>query len=179
MHSEETRGTSHHKLYVDEYIGAGILGIMTILLFVQVFSRFILQNSLSWSEELSRYMFIWMNFLLLGIVTLRGEHIAIDVLTSKLKGGVKKIAMQFVIIACFIVNIILLVFAIQIATTLFQLGQTSAALQLPMWVVYSALPFGLVLCCLRMLQTSGQIWLGTSPLLDDNLELELAERTQS
>ena len=36
--------------------------VMTVLIFVQVIMRYVLQSSLSWSEELARYLFIWMAY---------------------------------------------------------------------------------------------------------------------
>lgn len=172
MFTESSRDGRHNRLYLEEYVGAGLLAIMTIILFVQVFFRFALQNSLSWSEELARYIFIWLNFWMLGVVTLRGEHIAIDMLTSKFSGYTRKIAVQIVIGICIILNLVLIYFGLELAIVQRELGQTSAALQIPKWIVYSALPVGLIIATIRSIQTSIQEWKGTSVLWRSSSEDE-------
>ena len=53
--------------WLNQYLEEALLGIfliaMTLIMGIQVFSRYVLQTSLSWSEELTRYLFIWSGFL--------------------------------------------------------------------------------------------------------------------
>ena len=46
-----------------------LLGAMTLIMGVQVFSRYVLGASLSWYEELTRYLFVWAGFLSVGYCT--------------------------------------------------------------------------------------------------------------
>ena len=66
-----------------------IMAAMTINVLWQVFSRFILQNPSSFTEELARYMLIWVGILGASYVAGQKMHLAIDLLPSKLKGIIK------------------------------------------------------------------------------------------
>ena len=48
---------------LEEYFLVFCLGFMVLLVFVQVVMRYIFQNSLSWSEELARYLFLWLSWI--------------------------------------------------------------------------------------------------------------------
>ena len=59
-----------------------ILGSLVVIMFIQVFCRYVLNNSLSWSEELTKYLFVWMTFLG-GALCLRDKiHIGVDYFVS-------------------------------------------------------------------------------------------------
>ncbi|MGO1480530.1 MAG: TRAP transporter small permease [Brachybacterium sp.] len=143
---------------IEEIIGAGLMIAMVLILFVQVISRFVFSNSLSWSEELARYMFIWMIYLCLGSVTIRSEHIVIDVLILRLKPAARRIAETVTLVVAFALNLLILWVAADIAWTFMQLGQTSAALSLPMAMVYAALPVGMLIATLRTVQMIARLW---------------------
>ena len=59
--------------YLDEYLEEFLMVIfliaMTLIMGIQVFSRYILGMSLSWSEEITRYLFIWSAFLSVSLYT--------------------------------------------------------------------------------------------------------------
>lgn len=49
--------------YLEETILLILLVLMTCIMGIQIVSRYVFQNSLTWSEELVRYMFVWSAFL--------------------------------------------------------------------------------------------------------------------
>ena len=49
--------------YLEEIILVILLICMTLILGLQIVSRYVFRNSLSWSEELVRYMFVWSTFI--------------------------------------------------------------------------------------------------------------------
>jgi C4-dicarboxylate transporter DctQ subunit len=149
---ERTRATP------EEILGAGLMIAMVIILFIQVISRFVFSSSLSWSEELARYMFIWMIYLCLGSVALRGEHIVIDVLILRMGPRLRRSVLTLALLIAFALNVLVLWTATDIALVFQQLGQTSPALSLPMWLVYAALPVGMLISAVRTVQTGIRLW---------------------
>lgn len=151
---------------IEEILGAVLMMGMVIILFIQVIARFGFSSSLSWSEELARYMFIWMIYLCLGSVTLRGEHIVIDVVILRMKPRMRRVFRTIALIIAFALNMMVLWVAADIAIILQQLGQTSAALSLPMWLVYGALPVGMLIAALRTVQAIVCLWREDAENLD-------------
>ncbi len=135
------------------YICVVLMSFMTVLIFVQVFMRYVMHNSLTWSEELARYIFIWLIYLGISYGAKIMKHIKIDAAL----GLFPKAARPYVVI---LGDILFLVFAIFIVYTSWgvvqkqiKLGQTSPALHVPMWIVYLAPTVGFALTTIRQIQT--------------------------
>lgn len=143
---------------VEEYVGGFLLALMTVLVFVQILARYVLGSSLAWSEELARYAFIWLIFLTLGAVVVNAQHIIIDAVTSRLPNRLMRWWEQVLMLVSLVLNGVFIVFGAILVVRMAGLGQTSAALQIPMWVVYAALPLGLVLASIRTVQAMVTLW---------------------
>lgn len=62
-------------------VGAGLcMALITGIMVVQVFARYVLGDSLIWAEELCRYLLIWQTFLVLGVAYSRGDFVSLDFL---------------------------------------------------------------------------------------------------
>ncbi|SBV93348.1 Tripartite ATP-independent periplasmic transporter DctQ component [uncultured Alphaproteobacteria bacterium] len=61
--------------------GLLMFGMMTII-FSQVVARYVFHQSLSWSEEVGRYVFVWITFLGLAAAFKSGSHVALDLLVK-------------------------------------------------------------------------------------------------
>jgi len=73
-------------------ITAGLLiGAITVLVTVQVFARYVLNNTPPWSEELCRYLFVWVSFLGACIAMRRAGHLGVDSLVVRLPVGVREV----------------------------------------------------------------------------------------
>lgn len=142
--------------WLDEHIEEALIYffslIMVIVIAVQVFARYIMNDSLSWSEELARYCFIWLVYLGVSIAVRKELHMRIEVAFLIVKGKGK-------IILSMIGNFLFLVFAVigmmygyEIAVRILNWGETSPALHLPIGLVYLAGPVGLGLTAIRLIQ---------------------------
>ncbi|PYZ92190.1 TRAP transporter permease DctQ [Salipaludibacillus keqinensis] len=126
--------------------------IMVVAIALQVFMRHVMNSSLSWSEELARYCFIWLVYIGISYGVKKQRHIKVDVMLLLLKDKGK-------IILNIISNVIFLSFAIfvvvygyDISRQLLGWGQTSPALHIPMGFVYLATPVGMALTSIRIIQ---------------------------
>ncbi|SFK17106.1 TRAP-type C4-dicarboxylate transport system, small permease component [Halobacillus dabanensis] len=125
--------------------------IMVSVIFLQVAMR-VSGNSLSWSEELGRYCFIWLVYIGISYGVKKQRHIKVDVMLLLLKGKAK---LTLAIIA----NLLFLFFSLyvvvngyDIASQLLSFGQQSPALNIPMGLVYMATPVGFALTAIRLVQ---------------------------
>ena len=75
------------KKWIDRFNGA-LLGLMFITTFFQVLARNIFYFPSMWTEELARYLFVWIVFLGAATLMENEEHIKIDLLSVRLSGRV-------------------------------------------------------------------------------------------
>lgn len=61
-----------------------MFAVMVIVIFAQVIMRYVFSNSLSWSEELGKFLFVWLSWFGISIGARRGEHIKITMFTDRL-----------------------------------------------------------------------------------------------
>ena len=64
--------------HVEEFFMIPLIFAMSIIIFIQVVCRYVFQNSLTWSEEMARYMFVWLVYFSVSYTARREKHIRID-----------------------------------------------------------------------------------------------------
>lgn len=132
------------KVYLDsilKWIIVVIMAAMTINVLWQVFSRFILQTPSSFTEELARFMLIWIGLLGASYVAGQKMHLAIDLLSTKLKGKSKVFLELFIQSMIFLFALfVMVVGGIRLVYITLHLEQISAAMQVPLGYVYTVLP---------------------------------------
>jgi TRAP-type C4-dicarboxylate transport system permease small subunit len=69
---------------VVEWLIAALVAVMVVVGFLQIANRFVLNISLSWSEELQRYMHIWIVFLAIPVGYRRGAHLGMNMLLERM-----------------------------------------------------------------------------------------------
>lgn len=137
--------------HIEELLLTIFSSIMVAVIFVQVVMRQ-LDNSLSWSEELARYCFIWLVYLGISYGVKKQRHIKVDVVLVMLnqKG---KVILNIISNVLFVVfSVFVIYYGYDIATKLMAFGQKSPALQIPMGLVYMATPIGMGLTFIRLIQ---------------------------
>jgi TRAP-type C4-dicarboxylate transport system permease small subunit len=132
------------RVGIDRLLGAVIsvlMAAMVLNVLWQVFTRFVLKNPSSFTEEGARYMMIWVGLLGSAYASGKKSHLALDLITAKLQGGRKRASEIFI-------HSLVLVFATtvliggggRLVWIQLSLGQQSAALQLKLGYVYLAVP---------------------------------------
>lgn len=115
-------------------------GLMLLLVFGQVITRYVFNYTPSFGEELARYLFVWVVFLSLPLVAKYGGHMAIETLTSRVHGA----TLKFLNIMADLFTIVFLSIMVWcgIEMVMRTSYQTSPAMMIPMSWVYSVIPFG-------------------------------------
>lgn len=132
------------KLKIDKIIEYILMGLLTLMVFNvswQVFSRFILGDPSSWTEELTRYSLIWLGMLGAGYVTGKKMHLAIDYFANKTKEPIRTNIEIFIhtTVLLFALTVMVVGGTNLVGLTLY-LEQISASLQIQLGYVYLALP---------------------------------------
>jgi TRAP-type C4-dicarboxylate transport system permease small subunit len=118
-----------------------IMAGMTLNVLWQVFSRFVLQTPSSFTEELARFMLIWIGILGAGYVAGQKMHLAIDLLLTKLRGRSKIFLELFIQVVILLFSLFVMVIGgIRLVYITLTLEQISAAMQVPLGYVYTVLP---------------------------------------
>ena len=119
---------------------------------VQIIARVFFQ-ALPWSEEVVRYLLVWSTFIGAGCVYKRGGHINVTFIQDMFKGSSKKFVQLLVHVLCAAFFAIALYFGIKYMGK--QAGQLSAALRMPMNLMYMAIPVG---CGIMLLHAVNSIF---------------------
>ena len=138
----------------------------SILLFVNVILRYAFLSALSWAEEVTMYLIVWLVFVG-GSVTLRTfGHISIDLLPTALSPGRARRLKLFVYSAMLVFFAAFFYYSGVHTLRVMATGQLTPVLEAPMWLTYLAMPVGSLLMGLR----TAQILLRTfSDASDDGL----------
>lgn len=128
------------------------LSLMSIIIFFQVVMRYGFQASLSWSEEIARYLFIWLIYIGISYGVKKNAHVAVTVLDFVLSKKAKALMHLFTTLIFFAFSCVTLYYGKAVCSLIMRLGQHAAATDLPMWIVYAAVPTGFALTCIRLIQ---------------------------
>lgn len=134
---------------IDLYLGyvlALIMGIMVINVLWQVFTRFVMGAPSSFTDELARYLMIWVGVLGAAYISGKRMHVAIDILPNRLSKEkqvqLKKFVNFIIILFCFGA---LVVGGLRLVYITYILDQHSPALQIPLALVYLIIPISGIL----------------------------------
>lgn len=142
-----------------EFVLVCLMGISVLNVLWQVATRFILKNPSSYTEEIARFLLIWIGLLGAAYGIGKKIHLAIDVLKQRLPGKqrlrIDILINSFVILFAVMVMIIGGIYLVNLT---FELHQISAALQLKLGYVYLAVPLsGMLMSFYSLLNIAGLV----------------------
>jgi len=125
-----------------------LLGVsMTATVILQVFCRYILNHSLFWSEELARYLLVWLTFIGATVAYRRNMHPGVDFLFKRLDRKHRDRIRQIVHLISLLFFVVMVWYGCTFAY--FIRVQTTPALSLPKWLIFSIIPISGVLFSLH------------------------------
>jgi C4-dicarboxylate transporter, DctQ subunit len=150
--------------HIEEWLIASLIAIATLIIFVAVVHRYasgipFLQDAalainMSWAQELCIYLFVWMAKFGAAYGVRTGIHVGVDVLINRLGERNRALFVYFGLFAGALFTGIIGFLGAKLVLGIYETGQTSADLELPMWLVYLAIPLGSFLMCFRFLQVA-------------------------
>jgi C4-dicarboxylate transporter DctQ subunit len=150
--------------FIENAIVTAALGIMIVVIFLQIVLRYFsaelpieavrdaAQFLLPWSEEVARYCMIWAVFIGAGMGAKTGVHVGVDALVRLLPPGVTKYAVIFSGLCSTAFCLALTGLGIVLLNVMWDTGQVSPALEMPMVYAYLAVPVGGLLTAMRFFQ---------------------------
>lgn len=138
-----------------------VTGLLSITFFIswQVIYRYIITQFIEragaavWTEELSRYIFIWISYLAVSTAIRRRSSIRVDILYDKLSPQWQRISWIVVESLFFCLTAVIAWFGWGQIERLLQYPQYTTAVRIPYLIPYLILPFGFGLMCLRLVES--------------------------
>jgi TRAP-type C4-dicarboxylate transport system permease small subunit len=139
-------------LWVDTVLKAVMVALLVVLIIavgVNVFGRFVLNQSLAGTDELSRFLFIWVIFLGAALAHLHREHIAVTLFVERMPQGLQRAAVVLQELVILTVVVALLLSARQVIAIS---PGSSPLLDVPLTWINASVPFAAVVMGVVTLQ---------------------------
>jgi C4-dicarboxylate transporter DctQ subunit len=156
--------------HLEEWLIAFLMGGATIVIFVAVVHRYasgipwpalqdwLLTINMSWAQELCIYMFVWMAKFGAAYGVRTGIHVGVDLLVKQLPERIGKKVILFGLLAGALFTGVVGTFGAKFVWAIAHTDQVSPDLELPVWIVFLAIPCGSYLMCYRFLQVAWGFW---------------------
>lgn len=155
--------------YVAAVIGIALL-IITLILTVNVVGRYGFGVSLTFGEELATYTIIWITFVGSGICVKKGIHVSVDAFINFMPVSLKKIFIIFGQLMGLAFSAMLVYIGVKICVIVSASGQLSAAMRIPMFIAYAAIPVGAFYMLVEYMRTVLDMAINGIPADDDDLD---------
>ncbi len=142
--------------HVEDWMAIALFWVLAFIVFLQFFTRYVLNNSLSWTEEIARYLLMVLVFVGGAMVVRRNTNIAVELVQNVMRDGtLKRLLIGAVEVTKLVFIGLLAWFSVLITERMHNLYMT--VFDWPMSLVYGGIAIG----CFMMLFRQGQIvWRG-------------------
>lgn len=140
---------------IERFIGRALAALFSATILVvclQVIGRYVLETPSSATEEIARFLLIWLGMLSMVYAFVMRMHVGVDLISAKLSASANRNLSRLIWALCAVFALAVLVYGggrlVNITATL---GQSSPALGLPMWTIYTILPISGIIVALYAL----------------------------
>ena len=150
--------------HLEEWLITFLIAAATLVIFFAVVHRFLsgipviqdytVRLDVSWAQELCIFMFVWMAKFGAAYGVRTGIHVGVDVIVRKLTGQPQKLLVLFGLLSGALFTAIVAALGANFVWHMAHTDQTSADLEVPMWIVYLCVPLGSSLMSYRFLQVA-------------------------
>ncbi len=131
--------------------------------FARSMFKFVNSLKMTWAQEACIYLFVWMAKFGAAYGVRTGIHVGVDILAERLTGNKRRLITTIAMSGGVLFTAILTWIGTDFVYHVRNGGQTSPDLEMPMWIIYLAVPLGSALMCFRFIQalhlflTTGEI----------------------
>ena len=137
----------------EEYMILILFPAMVIVVFVATLARYLDLFPMFWGEELARYIMVYLAYTGAGLAMKTGSHISVQFLVDRIKSVKIRFVFDFLNLALLLFfTSSITIMMISIIRKLIAMNQTSPALFIPIWIMYAAVPYGMILVSIRAVQ---------------------------
>lgn len=156
---------------IEEALVVILMIVMCGIIFLATISRFTNLFIISWAEELARYCMIWVIFIGVTIAAQNGEHYCVEALSMFLPKRILNVIR--VICTVFVVgfNLVAAYYGVFILRYQIEGAQITPSLNWPMWIIYLAIPVGLILMAVQYAYHTYMVLKGKA--VDESMEVEV------
>jgi C4-dicarboxylate transporter, DctQ subunit len=137
---------------LEEFLIASFMAAATLITFTAVMMRYTTGSGISWAQELTIYLFIWMAKFGAAYGVRTGIHIGVDFLVNWVRPSIRRMMIMIALSLGMIFTGAIAFFGARWVIFIYGTGQVSPDLEMPMWIIYLAIPFGSGLMFYRFLQ---------------------------
>jgi TRAP-type C4-dicarboxylate transport system permease small subunit len=138
------------------YTLVAVVAAMTVIIILQVFLRYLFLFSLSWSEEVARYLMIWASFLGASLAVKYGFHIGVEFVVNQIPEKRRKIIMLAAKVSMLFFLVFFTIGGFQVAWAV--RDQDSPALLFSMFFAYVSAPVGGIFMIIHLLNSMVEDW---------------------
>jgi TRAP-type C4-dicarboxylate transport system permease small subunit len=140
--------------YFEESCLIIFFAFMTLMNFANVLSRYLLNMSISASEELIICIFVWMSMFGAATAYKRGAHFAMGLLAESAGPKFRRILTLLAAICSLIMIAVLFYYSFDMIQSQIASGQRTAALRMPVYYQGLAIPIGCIMIAIRVVQSA-------------------------
>jgi TRAP-type C4-dicarboxylate transport system permease small subunit len=132
----------------NQWLVIALMATMATLVFVNVVSRYVFNDSIIWVEEFTQYQMIWITYLGAGLALREGRHVAVDLVETVLPRAWRRPVRIGIGLAMLAFLVAIGVLGFQIAA--FTWNQETPVMNIPTGVPYLGVPIGALVCALHL-----------------------------
>jgi C4-dicarboxylate transporter DctQ subunit len=148
---------------IEEGLIALILGVMTVLTFVQVVLRYVFNSGLDWQLESNYYLFAWLVMIGISYCVRVRAHIGVDAAVQLLPPGPRRAVGILVLLLALTYTLLMMYGSFEYIRRLYIINVEAEDIPIVTWKLSLCLPLGFVFLFIRLLEMGWRIFTGQSP----------------
>lgn len=160
---------------VEFFLNMLLYAFILIIIFIEVFARYVLKSSVVWAEETAIYAFIWLSYLSMARLVRGRSHLAFTLVRDALPPLGQLICMLIADLCLVVLSVVVIGFMWQPLVDSVEFRQTMRGTDLPIWLATVAVPIGWIFVLIRTIQRTIDAvlkYLRDQPLVSEPLDLE-------